>query len=76
MKQLLLFAITASVLLMANIDQTIEAIRKASPQEREQLMQLFKKEVVRMQEEERIKTIKKLKTHQKIQHDHNRSAKQ
>lgn len=76
MKQLLLFAITASSLLMANIDQTIEAIRKASPQEREQLMQLFKKEVLRMQEEERIKAIKKLKTLQKTQHDHNRSAKQ
>jgi hypothetical protein len=62
---LLLFLI---VPLYANIDARIEAIQNASVEERFKLMNAFKKEVVHMQEEERIDAITKLKSITRSQH--------
>ncbi len=46
----------------ANVDARIEAIQNASIEERFMLMNAFKKEVVHMQEEERIEAITKLRS--------------
>ena len=54
--------------LYASIDARIEAIQNASVEERFMLMNAFKKEVVHMQEEERIDAITKLKTITQSQH--------
>jgi hypothetical protein len=62
---LLLFLI---IPLYANIDARIEAIQNASVEERFKLMNAFKKEVVHMQEEERIDAITKLKSITRSQH--------
>ena len=48
--------------LYANIDARIEAIQNAPVEERFMLMNAFKKEVVHMQEEERIDAITKLRS--------------
>ena len=48
--------------LYANIDARIEAIQNAPVEERFILMNAFKKEVVHMQDEERINAITKLRT--------------
>jgi len=45
-----------------NIDKQIEAIQKASVEERFKLMNAFKKEIVQMQEKERIQAISKLRS--------------
>ena len=50
------------VTLYANIDGQIEAIRNAPVEERFMLMNAFKKEIVHMQEKERIDAITKLKS--------------
>jgi len=50
------------VSLSANIDTQIEAIRNAPVEERFMLMNAFKKEIVHMQEKERIDAITKLKS--------------
>lgn len=54
--------------LYANIDARIEAIQNASVEERFKLMNAFKKEVVHMQEAERIDAITKLKIITRSQH--------
>ncbi len=54
--------------LYANIDARIEAIQNASVEERFKLMNAFKKEVVHMQEQERIDAITKLKSITRSQH--------
>lgn len=54
--------------LYANIDARIDAIQNASVEERFKLMNAFKKEVVHMQEEERIDAITKLKSITRSQH--------
>ncbi len=46
-----------------NIDNLIEAIKKAPPSLRYKLMNQFKREIVKMNEQERIKAIKKLTQH-------------
>lgn len=61
MKHLLIFIFSAA-LLFADIDATIEAIKKAPVSERFKLMNAFKKEIIRMQEKQRIQAIEKLKT--------------
>ena len=61
--------------LHANIDARIEAIQNASVEERFILMNAFKKEVVHMQEEERIDAITKLKSITQSQHS-NRALKE
>lgn len=50
------------VSLHANIDAQIEAIRNAPVEERFMLMNAFKKEIVHMQEKERIDAITKLRS--------------
>ena len=60
LKSLLL--VFLSVPLFANIDAQIEAIQKAPIEERFKLMNAFKKEIVQMQEQERIKAMTKLKS--------------
>lgn len=61
--------------LYADIDARIEAIQNASVEERFMLMNAFKKEVVHMQEEERIDAITKLKSITQSQHS-NRALKE
>lgn len=61
--------------LCANIDAQIEAIQKAPIEERFKLMNAFKKEVVHMQEEERISAIHKLKSVTRSKHT-NRALKE
>lgn len=56
---LLLFLVAP---LYADIDADIDAIQKASTEKRFKLMNTFKKEVMLMQEEERIDAITKLKS--------------
>ncbi|MEA2049051.1 MAG: hypothetical protein U9O64_11480 [Campylobacterota bacterium] len=70
---LLLWFLTLS--LCANIDAQIEAIQKAPIGERFKLMNAFKKEVIQMQEEERISAIHKLKSITRSQHS-NRALKE
>ena len=62
---MLLFLI---VPLYASIDARIEAIQNAPVEERFMLMNAFKKEVIHMQEEERIDAITKLKSITRSQH--------
>jgi len=54
--------------LYGNIDARIDAIQKASVEERFKLMNAFKKEVVHMKEEERIDAITKLKSITRSRH--------
>ncbi|MBT8344151.1 MAG: hypothetical protein KJO45_05485 [Sulfurovum sp.] len=54
--------------LYANIDARIDAIQNASVEERFMLMNAFKKEIVHMQEEERIDAISKLQSITRSQH--------
>ena len=54
--------------LYANIDARIEAIQNAPVEERFMLMNAFKKEVIHMQEEERIDAITKLRSITQSQH--------
>ncbi|MEN8726860.1 MAG: hypothetical protein ABF276_02745 [Sulfurovum sp.] len=54
--------------LYADIDSRIDAIQKAPVEERFMLMNAFKKEIVHMQEEERIDAISKLKSITRSQH--------
>ena len=61
--------------LCASIDSQIEAIQKAPIEERYKLMNAFKKEVIHMQEEERISAIRKLKSITRSQHS-NRALKE
>ena len=56
---MLLFSFAA---LYANIDERIEAIQKAPVEERFMLMNAFKKDIIHMQEEERIDAITKLRS--------------
>ncbi len=49
-------------LLATPIDAQIEAIQKAPVEKRFKLMNAFKKKIVRMQEQERIKALTKLKS--------------
>ena len=62
MKKLLILCTLLGFPLFANIDAQIEAIQKASNAERFILMNSFKKEIVQMQEEERIHAITKLQS--------------
>lgn len=61
--------------LYANIDTRIEAIQNASIEERFKLMNIFKKEMVQMKEEERMDAITKLKAITRSQHS-NRALKE
>ena len=63
-----LLSLLLMVPLYANIDARIEAIQNASLEERFMLMNAFKREVVHMQEEERIDAITKLKSITRSQH--------
>jgi len=61
MKYLLIIILTLSCF-ATNIDKQIEAIRNAPVEKRFELMNAFKKEIIKMHEEERIKAIGKLKS--------------
>ncbi len=74
--RLLLLILYSIVVLSANtIDAQIEAIRKAPVAKRFELMNAFKRQLVRMQEEERIKAIHKLKNITRSKHG-NRAIKE
>jgi len=60
MKYLLLLILTLSCF-GTDIDKQIEAIRNAPVEERFKLMNAFKKEIIKMHEEQRIRAIGKLK---------------
>jgi len=73
MKAMILFLLLWGSLnspLFATIDAQIEAIQKAPIEERFKLMNAFKKEIVQMQEQERIKAIMKLKSITTGKHAH------
>ena len=57
-----------SILLHANVDAQIEAIKNASVEERFKLMNEFKKNLIEMKEEERIKAMTKLTIQSKNKH--------
>ena len=71
----LLLSLFLTLPLCANIDAQIDAIRNAPIEERFKLMNAFKKEVIHMQEEERISAIRKLKSITRSQHS-NRALKE
>lgn len=74
MKQLLkliFFYSLISLLGYANIDSKIEAIQEAPVEERFRLMNAFKKEIIQMQEQERIEALTKLKNITKSKHADN-----
>jgi len=56
--------------LCATVDARIDAIQNASVEERFMLMNAFKKEIIHMQEEERIDAITKLKSITRSQHSY------
>jgi intracellular sulfur oxidation DsrE/DsrF family protein len=56
---MLLLSLTTNTL-VADIDADISAIKHASTKERFKLMNAFKRNLIKMKEEERIKAIKKL----------------
>ncbi len=60
MKRLLLYLAMSYLLQATNIDKQIEAIQQAPASERYKLMNRFKREILRMQEQERIEAIRKL----------------
>ena len=64
----LLLLILLSLSLFANIDTEIEAIQKAPVEERFKLMNAFKRKMVQMQEQERMKAIRKLRFITKSKH--------
>jgi len=64
---LIIFAGTA-LMLHADIDAQIDAIKNASVKERFKLMNAFKRELVKMKEQERIKAIAKLSETSNSQH--------
>ena len=49
-----------SCLSVSTVDEQIEAIEEASPSERFKMMDCFKQELIKLQEEERIDAMKKL----------------
>ncbi|PTB83651.1 hypothetical protein C9926_01770, partial [Sulfurovum lithotrophicum] len=55
-------------LIYANIDAEIDAIKHASVKERFKLMNAFKKNLIKMKEEERIKAMTKLTIQSKNKH--------
>lgn len=57
-----------TTLLHANVDAQIEAIKNASVEERFKLMNAFKKNLIKMKEEERIKAMTKLTIQSKNRH--------
>ena len=57
-----------TIFLYANVDTQIEAIRHASVEERFKLMNAFKKNLIKMKEEERIKAMTKLTIQSKNKH--------
>jgi hypothetical protein len=57
-----------TILLHANVDAQIEAIKNASVEERFKLMNAFKKNLIKMKEEERIKAMTKLTIQSKNKH--------
>ncbi len=57
-----------TILLNANVDAQIEAIKNASVKERFKLMNEFKKGLIQMKEEERIKAMTKLTIQSKNKH--------
>ena len=66
--RLLFICILSTPLLYANIDAQIEAIKNASVEERFKLMNAFKKNLIKMKEEERIKAMTKLTIQSKNKH--------
>ena len=62
MKKTFTLFIFLVLVLFANIDDQITAIQKASASERFILMNNFKKEIVQMQEKERLHAINKLQS--------------
>jgi len=69
MKKIVLF-IFLCLPLFANIDAQIEAIQRAPVAERFKLMNAFKKEIVQMQEKERINAMSKLQSITQSKHAH------
>ena len=69
MKKILVF-IFLCLPLFADVDAQIEAIQKAPVEERFKLMNAFKKEIVQMQEEERMHAIRKLQAMTQSKHAH------
>ena len=65
---LLLFVSCNTLLLHANVDAQIEAIKNASVEERFKLMNTFKKNLIEMKEEERIEAMTKLTIQSKNKH--------
>jgi len=59
-KNIFLLIVFFSISLFSNIDEQIEAMENASEEERFEMMNLFKKELIKLQEEERIDAMKKL----------------
>ena len=65
---LLLFVSCNTIHLYANVDAQIKAIKNASVEERFKLMNAFKKDLIKMKEEERIKAMTKLTIHSNNKH--------
>lgn len=59
-RYLIIIFISMTITLHADIDAQIDAIKNASVKERFKLMNAFKRDLVQMKEEERIKAITKL----------------
>jgi len=59
-QKIFLFLFLSSMMLFSNIDEQIEAMEQASEEERFEMMNRFKKELIKLQEEERIDAMKKL----------------
>lgn len=60
MKKVFLLVLLLYTPLFSSIDEQIEAMQNASDEERFEMMNHFKKEVIKLQEEERIEAMKKL----------------
>jgi len=58
----IIFFLFLYISLFANIDSQIEAIQRAPVAERFKLMNTFKKEIIQMQEKERIQAMSKLQS--------------
>jgi len=58
---ILLIALLPVLMISADIDTQIEALKKAPPEKRFEIMNALKREIIKLKSEERIKAIKRLK---------------
>ena len=65
---IILFLVSFFLPLHANIDAQIQAIQRAPVSERFKLMNAFKQKMIQMQEEERIKAMKKIQSITRSKH--------